>query len=308
VKHVTLRRGARTDTPFAMNEALTAETLSDAQIRKAAAGVGVVGAGLAAPRILALLSNPRVNARDVAALISQEPGLSVRVLRIANSAFYGRSRGISTVEGALQLLGLDAVRGIAAAACMDRTLAGQQANSPIEPRLLVRHSLATAIGARELAMRHCGQQASDAFIGGLLHNLGVVVQLQLDPAGVRAMLAARAEGFTGDVLALESGRIRVGHERCIEVVFLAWSLPEGLVAACCHHHEPAQAPGPFRELASLVHLGACLALASGHTHALEPARQLPSPGAMELLGVGVDEFEELAQALPERVEALQSAL
>jgi HD-like signal output (HDOD) protein len=281
---------------------------SDAQIRKAAASVGVLGAGLAAPRILALLSNPRVDAREVAALISQEPGLSVRVLRIANSAFYGRPRDISTIAGALRLLGLEAVRGVAAAACMDRTLANQQANSPLELRLLARHSLATAIGARELATRHCIELAGDAFIGGLLHNLGVTVQMQLDPAGVRTMLEARLEGFAGGVPALEAGRICVGHERCLEVVFLAWNLPEALVAACCHHHEPTEAPGDFGQLASLVHLGACLALASGHTYALEPSALAPSPAAMALLGVDDEEFGQIAAALPARVEALQSAL
>lgn len=284
------------------------ETLTEAQIRKAAASVGVLGAGHAAPRILALLSDPRVNARDVAALISPEPGLSVRVLRIANSAFYGQSRGISTVEGALRLLGLDAVRGIAAAACMDRTLASKQGGWPMELKLLVRHSLATAIAARDLALRHGPQYAGDAFICGLLHNLGTAVQLQLDPAGLRAMLDARTAGFTGGMLALEEGRVSVGHERCLEVVFSAWTLPEALIAACCHHHDPLGAPAAYAELASLVHLGTCVALASGHTYALEPAAQAPLPAAMERLAISAEQLEQVAEQLSERVEALQSAL
>ena len=197
------------------------DVVSNAQIRKAAANVGVLGAGHAAPRILSLLSNPRVNARDVAALVSQEPGLSVRVLHSANSAFYGQSRNISTVESALRLLGLDAVRGIAAAACMDRTISAQQGGVPIDLRLFVRHCLAAAIAARDLATRHCIEQAGDAFIGGLLHKLGVTVQLQLDPPGVRSMLAARLAGTAGDLPTLEAGHVSVGHERCLEVVFMA---------------------------------------------------------------------------------------
>jgi HD-like signal output (HDOD) protein len=293
--------------PMFMPKPVT-DTVTDAQIRKAAANVGVLGAGLAAPRILSLLSNPRVDARDVAALISQEPGLSVRVLRIANSAFYGQSRNVGTVESALRLLGLDAVRGIAAAACMDRTLAAQQGGSPLDLRLLVRHSLAAAIAARDLATRHCIESAGDAFIGGLLHKLGVTVQMQLDPAGVRAMLEARSAGIEGDLPALEAGRISVGHERCLEVIFMAWNLPEALVAACCHHHNPGEAPGAYAPLASLVHLGACLALSSGHTYALEPVAMAPLPAALAILGVETGELEHISATLPERVLALQSAL
>lgn len=291
-----------------MPQPTPAEAPSDEQIRKAANKVGVLGAGHAAPRILALLSNPRISGDEVAALVSLEPGLSVRVLRVANSAFYGQSRGIGTVEAALRLLGLDAVRGIAAAACMDRTLANHPLGAPLDLRLLVRHSLASAIGARELATRHGLQLAGDAFIGGLLHNLGVPVQLQLDPEGVRAMLAARQQGFAGDVPALEAGRVSVGHERCVEVVFRAWCLPDALVAACGHHHAPAQAPGPYTPLASVVHLGACMALASGQTHALEPLPQPPEVAAMALLGISEQELLHIAQALPERVAALQAAL
>jgi HD-like signal output (HDOD) protein len=284
------------------------DTVTDAQIRKAAANVGVLGASQTAPRILSLLSNPRVNARDVAALVSQEPGLSVRVLRIANSAFYGQSRNIGTVESALRLLGLDAVRGIAAAACMDRTLSAQQGGGPIDLRLLVRHSLAAAIAARDLATRHCIEQAGDSFIGGLLHKLGVTVQIQLDPAGLRAMLEARLAGVEGDLATLEAGRVSVGHERCLEVVFSAWNLPEALVAACCHHHNPGEAPGAFGALASLVHLGACLALSSGHTWALEPVAIAPAPAALAILGIEQGELEHISATLAERVLALQSEL
>jgi HD-like signal output (HDOD) protein len=282
--------------------------VTDAQIRKAASNVGVIGASHAAPRILSLLSNPRVDARDVAALISQEPGLSVRVLRIANSAFYGQSRNISTVESALRLLGLDAVRGIAAAACMDRTLLAQQGGAPLDLRQLVRHSLAAAIGARDLATRHRIGLAGDAFIGGLLHKLGVTVQIQLDGPGVRAMLEARAAGIEGDLTELEAGRVSVGHERCLEVVFSSWSLPEALVAACCHHHNPGEAPGGYVALASLVHLGACLALASGHTWALEPVAIAPSAAALAALGVEEGELAHISATLPDRVLALQSEL
>ncbi|MFM2289304.1 MAG: hypothetical protein RL684_2447 [Pseudomonadota bacterium] len=288
---------------------VTPADFSDARILRAAASVGIIGgAGQAAPRLLSLLSNPLVSSQEVAALLGQEPGLSVRVLRIANSAFYGQSRGISTLDAAIRLLGLEAVRGIAAAACMDRTMAGAQKGAPLDLGRLVDHSLATAIAARELAGRHAPDGAGDAFIGGLLHNLGVTVQLQLDPAGVNQMLAARQAGATDDILALEAGHAGVGHQHCLQVIFAAWSLPPSLVAACCHHHDPHCAAPGFERLAACVHLGAWLALASGQTWALEPQAGAPCEAALDRLGLSVEALEPLRAGLPEQFVALKSAL
>jgi len=282
---------------------------SDARILRAAASVGVIGgAGHAAPRLLALLSNPLVSSREVASLVGQEPGLSVRVLRIANSAFYGQSRAISTVDAAIRLLGLEAVRGVAAAACMDRTLAGVQKSAPLDLGRLVDHSLATAIAARELARKHVPDGAGDAFIGGLLHNLGITVQLQLDPAGVGRMLAARQAGATEDILELEVGRVGVGHQHCLQVVFSAWNLPPSLVAACCHHHDPQAAPAEYARLAAAVHLGTWLALASGQTYALEPEAGVLSGSALACLGLSPEALDPVRERLPEQFSALKAAL
>jgi len=282
---------------------------SDARILRAAASVGVIGgAGQAAPRLLALLSNPLVSSREVAALVGQEPGLSVRVLRIANSAFYGQSRGISTLDAAIRLLGLEAVRGVAAAACMDRTMAAVQKGAPMDLGRLVDHSLATAIAARDLARKHLADGSGDAFIGGLLHNLGITVQLQLDPAGVGRMLAARQAGAAEEILELEKGRVGVGHQHCLQVVFSSWNLPPSLVAACCHHHDPQAAPPQYARLAAAVNLGTWLALASGQTYDLEPEAGEPSGVALACLGIAAADLDPLRENLPEQFTALKSAM
>ena len=95
----------------------TEEPVYRAQILKAAGSVGVLGgSALSGPRIMAALCDPEIQAREVCSLIAREPALCARVLRVANSAFYGHARSIATLERALALLGQDAVRGIAAAA------------------------------------------------------------------------------------------------------------------------------------------------------------------------------------------------
>jgi HD-like signal output (HDOD) protein len=279
-----------------------------AGILKAATALGVLGGGTqGAPRILALLCNPAVNAAEVATVMSREPGLSLRVLRVANSAYYGLTRSISTIDRALVLLGLDAVRGIAAAACLDRTVRRASENAPLDMDALVRHSLATAVAAEALASIRHRPLAPEAFIAGLLHNLGVTVQLRLDPGGVRAMVNALRARPEQDILALEAQRVSVGHEQCVAVLFEAWQLPAMLVEAARHHHDPMAAPEQHRELAALVNLGIQLSLACGNTYALEPTAPPRNHAALTLLGLADEDLDRVAADLPERLAKLQEA-
>src|SRR5262245_4441457 len=80
-------------------------TISDADIVKAASALGVIGGGAqTAHRILAALCDPTLGSREVADIVQREPGLSARVLKVANSAYYGFSRNVATLERALIVL------------------------------------------------------------------------------------------------------------------------------------------------------------------------------------------------------------
>jgi len=289
--------------------ALIRAPIDRTQILKAAASLGILGVGAhSGPRMMATLCNPQVSMREVVSVISQQPAIYARVLRVANSPYYGQARCIQSVERALALLGLDAVRGMAAAACLDRTMRRGVQSAPIDLSALVAHSLATAAAAASLARIHHGSLASDAFIGGLLHNLGIAVQLHLDAPGINAMIAHRRTDTLREIRALESEHAIVGHEECAAAIFEAWQLPDSLVAVARHHHDPMAAPESQRPLAALVNLGANLALACGSTFTLEPATIERNLQAMTLLGLTEEDLNAIALELPERLDELQSAL
>jgi HD-like signal output (HDOD) protein len=257
---------------------------------------------------MAALCHPEVSATQVAALMAEEPSLYARVLRVANSAYYGQARSIGTVERALVLLGLEAVCGIAAAACLDRTLARAAKDELVNMEALMRHSHATAVAAGALARISQPELASEAFIAGLLHNLGIVVQIHLDTPGIEAMIDLRRNNDTRDIRELESARAAVSHEECAAAVCEAWQLPESLIAATSHHHDPMMAPEEHRKLAALVNLGATLGLAVGSTYALEPGPVERNACAMSILGLSGDQLDKIAVLLPERVGQLSAAL
>lgn len=279
------------------------------RIREAARALGILnGDARSAPRILAALCQDGASPKDIARLIGQDPGLTVRVLRVANSAFYGVPRAIATIDRAVVVLGLDAVRGIAAAACLDRSVTRGAESSLLDMAQFLRHSLATAAAAESLARIGHRELAPEAFIGGLLHDLGAVVQLRLDPAGLaKVAAAARAEPGT-PLPEIEARHAQVGHEACARVLFEAWNLPAGLVACAGYHHLPQAAPPGHDLLLAMVRLGDQVAVGAGMGFCAEIEAGETEPGALDRLGLTTDQLQAAAVALPERLGALQGAL
>lgn len=287
----------------------TDELFETPRILKAASALGVIGGGgFSAPRILAALCNPAASVAEVSALVELEPGLMARVLRVANSAFYGLSRKVTTIDRALIALGLDAVRGIAAAACLDRTVMRATETAPINRAAFVRHSLATATAAEAVARIRNRAVSQEAFIAGLLHNLGVPVQALLDPPGVSSMIDSLRENPQQDMRELECAHTQIGHECCGAVIFEAWNLAPSLVEATRHHHDPMAASEPHRKLASLVHVGLHIAQMTGHCFPLEPIYTPPNASALTRLELSAEELDQVAANLPDRLAVLQLAL
>lgn len=277
--------------------------ITDADIVRAATSLGIIGGGAhTAHRILATLCDASLDARQIADVIQREPGLAARVLKVANSAFYGSSRHIATLDRALMLLGLDAVRGIAAAACLDRSVARRSPSAAIDPQALAYHCVASAFAAEALTKQSGRAIPAEAFMAALLHDFGVPVQERLDSAGVMKLMEVLAADPQSTYDALEQSLVQVGHAHCAQVVFDHWRLPEGIVFAARYHDDPSQAPGPAQPLTTLVHLGVQLALQAGFTHPLEP-RQLRLAREPLLRAVGLTEniVDPIVAGLSERV-------
>lgn len=284
-------------------------TLDRAQILKVAGSIGVLGTGSQGPQqVMAALCKADVSGAEVARLIAREPALYARVLRVANSAYYGQSRHIATLDKALVLLGLNAVRSIAAAVCLERNMRVGAQQGLIDMTALVHHSLATAVSAESLARIQDPDLASDAFIAGLLHNLGIVVQVHLDAPGILDMIAARRVDAKRDMRVLEAERATVGHEECVAVLFEEWRLPETLVSAARYHHDPMGAGESHRKLAALINLGANLGLEGGHTFTLEPVAGERNGDAMSWLGLNTEQIDAVADVVPARIAELQKAV
>lgn len=229
------------------------------QIVAGARTLGVLGgAAGTAPRIMAALCDPDIDVRRLTDLLGKEPVLCARVLRVANSPIYAQRQSVKSLDRALVVLGMDSVRGIAAAACLART-AMRSENSHFDLRMLISHSQATAAAADSLARHAFPDLISEAFLVGLLHDLGTLVQLQIDPAGFAAVVARRRAGDDRSLAALEAELAAVTHEECGAVLFEEWRLPQSLVTATRFHHHPLSAPATSQRLTGLINVASTIA-------------------------------------------------
>lgn len=181
---------------------------------------------------------PDATASSVATLVATDPALTARVLRLANSAYYGNARQVAAVSDAILLLGMRGVRNLCLLAGTYPWLQGGLAAYRLAPGALLSHSLATAIGSRAVAER-TSEDRDAAFTAGLLHDLGKVAL---------AMWFKPADGVIGSrdderrVLGFDHGQ--AGGE-----LARRWNLPQSLVAAIACHHMPVGG------LEDAVHMG-----------------------------------------------------
>jgi HD-like signal output (HDOD) protein len=293
---------------MAMNGIETASP-ERAKVLRLADSLGLLGTeGQSFGRLLAALCDPDAGMNEVSLLIEQHALLSAQVLRVANSAFYRHSQGVTTVRGAIMLMGVDAVRALATAISIDRTLTCRMKGVlPDLPALLV-HSLATAVGAQTLARVAAPSLIAESFMAGLLHNTGVLIQGCLDPAGVQNLVRAHAAEPQTGIRELEARHVSLAHEECAAALFEAWQLPQSLIMAAGFHHHPVGARVEHRKLSALTCLGSYLAVSNGLTFSLEPQYDAPPGDALAILNLDEQSVAALVPSFLAKFKAIRGSL
>jgi HD-like signal output (HDOD) protein len=202
-------------------------------------------------RINQLIDDPTASAGDINDVISHDLALSAKILKLVNSAFYGFPRRISSMTHAVVILGFNSVRNIALTAFVfdafdTRTL-------PFGHRNFWVHSVGAGVAADVLAVRAGMPANDDAFVSGLLHDVGKLVMHQHMRANFSSILERVArEEVT--FLEAERAELEFGHAEIGGLLMENWRLPEQLVAALRFHHDPPAAPEEHRQMAAVVHL------------------------------------------------------
>ncbi|NUN49571.1 MAG: HDOD domain-containing protein [Candidatus Brocadiae bacterium] len=216
------------------------------------------------PQILSsmnrLMTNPRTSAKEVAQLISSDPAITSKVLRVVNSSFYGFPNRISTVTHAIVILGFNTARSIVLSTSIFDALKKPETTGGFDRLAFWRHSIATGAVTRVVGRRAGFAAMEEFFLAGLLHDVGKIVLDSYFPAEFARIQAAVREKDAAMVDVEPEILGGVTHAQIGGWLLEKWSLSRGLVDSVAHHHNPALA-GENIKAAAVVHLGDILARA-----------------------------------------------
>src|ERR671916_662960 len=126
-------------------------------------------------------NDPQALVREAVKKVTHDPALVTRILKVVNSAFYGLPGQIGSIERAIVLLGLNAVKNIAVAASLGQLFRGTKLCDGFTAKDLWTHCIAVGVAARELAKQMKLPIADEAFLAGMIHDVGILIELQNNP-------------------------------------------------------------------------------------------------------------------------------
>ncbi len=211
-------------------------------------------------RLTRLIADPRATASEVNAVLSSDPGLVTKILKLVNSSYYGFSRRITTITNAVVILGFNQVRNLALSAFIFDRFAGGGASPAFDVNSFWRHSIGSAFVSAGIARRRAAKLEEDAFICGLLHDLGKFIMAQNAPDHVALVMEVVRRD---DILFHEAERLVLDYDHAVlgSLVMERWNLPQTLVDVVRNHHAPLAAPESSRPLCCIARTGEIVARA-----------------------------------------------
>ncbi len=250
-------------------------------------------------RILEVMNNPMADARDVEREIMEDPVITAKVLKIANSAYYGTSRDISSISQAVVLMGFAEVQNVALSVSIFSRFA--EPTRMFDRHQFWEHCFATATTAEAL-QRRVNAQTNEGFVVGLLHDIGRIVLDQQFPNEFREIVSL-AEARKISMLEAERRVLGVTHCDIGYWVTEKWNLPPILTDSILFHHAPFSCRESY-VLTSIVHVADAVSKAFGNYIKKEAVPSPKDESAFRLLNLDSDKLMSLADLISKKMEHL----
>ncbi|QTA37829.1 HDOD domain-containing protein [Thermosipho ferrireducens] len=203
-------------------------------------------------QIINIASNPEASVKDIERAISLDAALSAKVLRLVNSAYYGLPRKITKLSEAVMILGFKTVRNLALSIFTYSTL--QKGNSNVNKENLWKHFMATAIISETIA-KHIGYpEREEAFMAGLLHDIGKVA-LDITFPEVLSLLEKASRETNRPFHVIERDLEFESHTLLGQTLLEKWTLPDLFQVVSQFHETPSENENKtYNEILYIVHL------------------------------------------------------
>lgn len=262
-------------------------------------------------RVMEITADTNSSTKDLYEVIRADQALTVNVLKMANSVFYGLPKRIGSLQHALSILGYVEVRNLVIAQAVFNSFKHMHANGPMDIRPFWAHALTTAMVANRVG-RYAGAGHQDFYVACLVHDIGKLVIYMALPEAY-AELMKEVGPYANTMFAMEERFFGMTHEETAQRVLRQWMFPDTIIEAVgCHHHpERAEAHALF---AWVVHVADLLVRwADAAEQAVDPItadlhRALLDPALIRTFSAGPGPWDAAAlETLKARLAELKTS-
>ena len=256
-------------------------------------------------QLMELLEDQECPVSSITQVISQDPALTGKLLKVANSAYYGFSGQIATLDRAVALLGLNMVKSLALSIGVVHVLPQKEKKGAISLQGLWLHSVAVATVCKELADRlQPGGEHEHLFVVGLLHDVGKILMLHFFPDQFQEALDLTNQPEGPRLHLSESQVIGLDHGQVGAMLLKRWKFPRQVVAPILGHHLHAPAAPDLSRDVALIRVANAVTqqLGVGSDGNIMPPPVEPED--LEILEMGVDELVSLEEFVNDSKEGI----
>ncbi len=257
-------------------------------------------------KIIELVEDPSSTAHDLHEVISNDPALCSRILKVVNSSFYGLPGQIASINRAIVMLGLNAVKNIAIAASLAKLFRGGELTPVFGAKDLWEHSNAVAIGCKLISDRLGMGLGDEAYLAGLIHDIGIMIEMQYDRTNLIDAIGKCGADSTGEptvsLCTTEEEVFGANHMDYGRGLCEKWKFPAPFAAAAGFHHNPTAAPSECMKIVYVVHAADVLAASLEGGFKLDQPGQKMCPEVREELKITDEMFADLLKTLAESLE------
>jgi len=186
------------------------------------------------------INDPDVSVNDIASILAEDPAMSVKVLKLTNSAFYGLSREVDSVQHAVMIIGLEAVKNLVLSASVLGMFKSNSSNKAFHDEFW-RHSLSSAVVAKILSREYKGGRVLNpdtAFTGGLIHDIGKMIMCCFIPDKFSEIQQYNRTNPEMSDLQVETIVLGFSHAQLGRQLGKTWKLPGKMADTIGYHHSP----------------------------------------------------------------------
>jgi HD-like signal output (HDOD) protein/signal transduction histidine kinase len=245
-------------------------------------------------KLLAHLQADDLGMPELAALVAKDAGMTGKILTVANSSAYHRNSRQPNLEQAMVSLGTDMIKTLVISDSVFQTFNSFPNSGATDLRAFWKNSLMAAVLAREVARRIDYAQPEEAYLAGLLHNVGRLALLATAPKEYAFNFTARDDE---DLCAVEQRTLQITHAEAGAWLIERWQLDSFLADSVLYHHEPSERLEAAHPLIRIVRVAHVLTSHAGDDALVDEARALCGLGPDapdELLGLAARQVEKAA--------------